>query len=117
MILGFMTSSVLWTAYGLRMLPDKREVELESRIRLGQVQTLPTMHYLRDLRYRELKDFLSNMAKQHPEIISVGVRSASGRLIVDVNDHNEHWTCRSTKNQIPITSLLTLFKAIRSLGV
>ena len=91
MILGFMTSSVLWTAYGLRMLPDKREVELESRIRLGQVQTLPTMHYLRDLRYRELKDFLSNMAKQHPEIISVGVRSASGRLIVDVNDHNEHW--------------------------
>lgn len=91
LILGFMTSSVLWSAYGLRMLPDSRLERLQTRMDFGKAQTLTTLHFLESRRHRDLERYLDSMVRLDNEIVSIGVRQPSGRLLIDVNQHNENW--------------------------
>lgn len=91
LILGFMTSSVLWSAYGLRMLPDERVDRIQRRSDFGKAQTVTALHYLQARRYKDLQSYLESMARLDREIVSIGVRQPSGRLLVSIKDHNDHW--------------------------
>lgn len=91
LVLGFMTSSVLWSAYGLRMLPDGHQAKIRHRMDIGRLQTVSTMYLLREHRYRELKLQFEAVKRQYPDIISMGIRQPNGRLLVDVDDHNGQW--------------------------
>lgn len=90
-IMGFMTSSVLWSAYGLRMLPDTRIDRAQSRLDFGKAQTITTLHYLENRRHQDLERYLKSLVRLDRDILSVGVRQPTGRLLIDINDHNQNW--------------------------
>src|SRR5688500_3625501 len=89
--LGCLVSSVLLAAIMLGIVPDRRQVVLDGRAKLGEVIALTAGTAIKAKELRRLEDVLQMVVERHPEVLSAGVRRADGILLTDVGSHSLHW--------------------------
>ena len=104
------TVSLVFCAYYLGLIPSEHKSALEARARICENLAVQ----LASLASRNddvgIKDTVDTVLKRNKEILSIAIRGANGKLLVDSGDHDTIWrepvSGSSTENfvQIPLLS-------------
>lgn len=89
---GLMVATTMWIANTLGWFPNLRQAELDRRLQLANSLALPVSQHLQRQRLPEIESLLKSVLTNHPEFVSVGWRTQTGRLLVDVGQHRSTWT-------------------------
>ncbi len=83
--------SVLLLAMALGIVPDRREAVLEGRSRLCEAMAVNSSVLISRDDMRRLQAILTVLDDRHDDLLSAGVRTASGELVIEVGEHAAHW--------------------------
>jgi PAS domain S-box-containing protein len=94
--------SLLVVARNLDFLPDPDAAAIERRrVVCESVAVECALASQRKEKPEVAATFARSLARRHPDVLSVGIRDASGRLAVDTGDHESHWTGHSDDKSTP----------------
>ena len=83
--------SILLLAMALGIVPDRREAVIEGRSRLCEAMAINSSVLIGRDDLRRLQAILTVLDTRHEEILSAGVRTTSGELLIDIGEHSTHW--------------------------
>lgn len=89
---GLMVATTMWIANTLGWFPNLRQAELDRRLQLANSLALPVSQHLQRQRLPEIESLLKSVLTNHPEFLSIGWRTQTGRLLVDVGQHRTNWS-------------------------
>jgi diguanylate cyclase (GGDEF)-like protein len=102
------TVSLMFLAQSLGLIPSaqNRAMEIRAKISENLAVQLASLASINDV--AAIKDTINSILARNSEIISVGIRSADGKLLVDSGKHHDFWREQidglSTENfvQVPL---------------
>ena len=106
--LVFVTCSILVTLDLLGLMPRQSDALVESRVRLCEQLAAQAAASADRNDLASIRVSLQVAVRRNPDVISAGLRSASGRLLVAAGDHRMHWDpdkadrSRATHAEVPI---------------
>jgi len=104
--LVFLTSTIVVLADFLGLTPDPKRAELDARMKLVETITVQAAEEMEQGNVDHVRRILAGAAARNAEILSVGLRSAEGALLIELNNHGQHWTLtpkeHSTAEQIQV---------------
>ena len=89
--LACLSLSVLLVARTLGLIPDTRTAVMEGRARLCEWIAIHASLLAPTGDVRPMKAALKAVKARSDEILSIAIRRADGRLLVEVGDHAENW--------------------------
>ncbi len=91
-LVSLTVSIVLLLDLTLGIMPDR--AELAKRVRQSTAESLAVQvtTLLQEKGQAELVPVLQQVVQRNSEVVSIGLRTADGRLVMDVGDHAQHWT-------------------------
>jgi PAS domain S-box-containing protein len=84
-------SSALLAASFLGLVPDRTGAVRDGRVALAESIAASATAFLGSPDPRRLEDVVRFVQKRNPALLSVGVRSREGRLLVAAGDHARQW--------------------------
>ena len=90
--LAALTVGVILGAAYLGLVPDGETMTLRHRASLAETIAIAASGLIDESQPEALQQTLELLRSRNPELLSVGVRSQQGELLVDVHDHAAHWT-------------------------
>ena len=94
--------SVLLVARNVGLLPDPDAAALARRQAVCEsVSVQCALAAQRKEAPEAAAHFARALARRHPEVLSVGVRDADGRLAADTGDHDSHWAGHAADASTP----------------
>lgn len=84
-------ASSLMMAGSFGLIPDTRKAEMASRARLCETVAIDSMLFATRNDSESMSFSLSTVAKRNSDVESMGVRLASGELLVEVGEHAANW--------------------------
>ncbi len=72
--------------------PNERHSVMSGRASLAETVAIGCSMHLNHRQFEDIKTLLNGLVKRNSDILSAGVRESSGRLVIDVNDHDKRWT-------------------------
>ena len=89
-LVGILTSLLVLAAY-IGIIPDRDSAIRKSRASLAEAVAIhSTMLVMRSEVLRLQKDF-DMLVERNSDLLSLGLRRHSGRILVDTGDHDKHW--------------------------
>ena len=76
---------------GLNLMPDVREAKMDGRIRMCEVLAGEGRAYIQRSDLRRWRAVLQLAVNRDEDLMSAGVRSRKGKMLIEVGDHNENW--------------------------
>ena len=89
--LAALTVGALLTAAYIGLVPDAESLTLRHRASLSETIAITASGLLDEEHPEALQQTLELLAKRNPELLSIGIRSQQGELLVDVHDHAARW--------------------------
>ena len=89
--LGLLTACVVWSAIGLRLVPNPFNQAANERGKLCQSVAITAQHFANDENALALERYLGEIFESNPSLKSIGVRKSNGELEISVGPHNESW--------------------------
>ena len=93
--LAALTVGVQFGASYLDLIPDSEAQSRRYRGALAETIALTSAGQIDEARPEVLQEALAFVAQRNPELLSIGVRAADGKLLVDVGQHGELWTAKA----------------------
>ncbi|HEX7439325.1 MAG TPA: ATP-binding protein [Caldimonas sp.] len=90
--LAGLTAVVLLGATYLGLIPDAEAMTRQHRVALSETVAIAVSGLIDEAQPEALKETLEFLGKRNPGLLSIGVRSQDGALLVDVQDHAAHWS-------------------------
>ena len=101
-----LVSSALLAASFLGLVPDRAGAVREGRVALAESIAASSTAFLSSSDPRRLEDVVRFVQKRNPSLLSVGLRSREGRLLVAAGDHARQWqpmdSARAADSQIMV---------------
>jgi PAS domain S-box-containing protein len=100
--------SVLFVSMLLGVIPDERNARIKGRETLCEVIAISGSQLVSQRETKRLDTMLRLILDRNAEIVSAGVRRASGELSIDINHHKANWrplagdVSTETQVQVPI---------------
>ncbi len=82
---------ILMGASYLGLVPDGHALVRQHRVALAETLALTASALLDEEQPEALRDTLAFLRERNPDLLSLGIRSQGGALLVDVNAHADHW--------------------------
>jgi PAS domain S-box-containing protein len=102
--LAALTVGVLCTATWLGLVPDAESLTRRHRASLAETFAITVSGLIDETQADSLRETLAFMRSRNPGLLSIGVRAQDGTLLVDVDQHAEHWSpgvhARSTDSEL-----------------
>ena len=89
--LAGLSVGVLMTAGYLNLIPDAEALVRQHRAALAEIIAITASSVLDEAQPEALSETLEFMRSRNPGLLSIGVRSMDGLLLVDLRDHGTHW--------------------------
>ena len=86
-----LVSTVLLAASFFGLLPDRNAAVRDGRVALAESLAASSTAILNSADPRPLDDVLRFVQKRNADLLSVGLRSREGKLVVAVGDHQRQW--------------------------
>ena len=93
--------SILLTATGLGLVPDRERAITDGRKALCEAIAIPFSLAARDGDFEAIRVATLALVERDPEILSAGVRKADGTLMVEAGGHRVHWGHQPGKYSTP----------------
>ena len=90
--LAALTVSVLLAAGYLGLIPDAESLTRQHRAAVAESIAITVSAMLDEARTSELTDTLEFLRNRNPGMESIGVRTLSGELILDIHNHGGQWS-------------------------
>ena len=104
--LGALAVGVTLLAGFLTLIPDGEAMTREHRAAVAETIAITTSSVMDTAAPETLADTLAFMAGRNKDLLSIGVRTLAGPLLVDIHDHEKNWTPlpgdKSTDAQITV---------------
>ncbi|MCP4486986.1 MAG: diguanylate cyclase [Gammaproteobacteria bacterium] len=106
--LVLLTSCILLSAELFGYTPHEEQFLLDSRIKISEAIALQMSVLVPDQDINKIQKLIRLIIKRNPDVLSAGIRLASGKLVFDSTNHAELWgdysssTSTSTHVFIPI---------------
>ncbi len=88
---AFLVVSLMLTAYYLNLVPDRDSAIRDGRVALAESIAATASMKFSDKDTGEVQAVLSLVVERNDDILSAGLRRTDGTLIIDINEHNNHW--------------------------
>jgi PAS domain S-box-containing protein len=86
-----LVSTVLLAASFFGLVPDRQSAIRDGRVALAESLAASSTAILNSADPRPLQDVLRFVQKRNPDLLSVGLRSREGKLVLAAGDHDRHW--------------------------
>ncbi len=97
-----LTLSVIYAAQLLGVYPDPSKPILEGRLRLCRSIGAHCADVVgRPDGIKSLESYLPLLISKNPEVVSAGIRSANGELLVQTGDHESNWQATESEESTP----------------
>ncbi len=104
--LAALTVSVVLAATYLGLVPDAETATRQHRAALSETIAITISGLLDESQPQALQETLEFLRERNPGLLSIGVRSHGGSLLIDVNGHSSQWQAgnglASTDSQIVV---------------
>jgi PAS domain S-box-containing protein len=101
-----LVSSALLAASFLGLVPDRESAVRQGRVALAESIAAASTAILSSPDPRPLEGVLRFVQKRNESLLSIGLRSQDGKLVLAVGDHARHWvpidSARATDSQIQV---------------
>lgn len=108
--LSMLTISLLLMSEFLGFIPDTKAAEIQSRKVITESVALIVSNQVlqqRNVNIVDLENLFSTIIKRNPSIISAAVRNIEGEFLVNIGEHDKHWSLEpgksSTSTQLQIS--------------
>ena len=109
--MGFSALSLLLLngALWLGFIPDRNAIMMQQRKSVAESMAISYSGMAQLGTAAQVQPVLEEMAHRTPGLLSVGVRGADGKLLIQIGDHEANWTNRSgmqsteTEMKVPLT--------------
>jgi PAS domain S-box-containing protein len=91
MALVCIQSSVLILASVVGLIPDRRAITMDGRVRLCESIAINCSYLISINQTRQLPNILERIAERNSELLSLGLRKADGKLLVELGEHQSAW--------------------------
>lgn len=89
--LVLLTVCLLLSAEILGLAPQESNIRIESRINISEALALQMSVLIPDEDIKKIQKLIRFIVKRNPDILSAGIRKASGQLIFQSANHEELW--------------------------
>lgn len=89
--LSALSLSLLFLAYGLGLIPDPETLSLDSRASLAKALGVEAAAAVESDRPKQFEHVARQVIESGSDLVSAGLRNASGDLVADVGEHATHW--------------------------
>src|SRR5689334_9731274 len=86
-----LVSTVLLAASFFGLVPDRHGAIRDGRVALAESLAASSTAILNSADPRPLEDVLRFVQKRNADLLSVGLRSRDGKLVIAVGDHQRQW--------------------------
>ena len=98
---------ILLGANMLGLLPDQNSLQIRQRTLIAESVSVTSSILVGEGSIEKLTGFMELAVSTHPDLESVGVRAADGRLLVSTSDHQGFWPVNQSHNterylQVPL---------------
>ena len=104
--LAALTVGVIFCAAYIGLVPDREEMTLRHRASLAETIAIAASGVIDESQPEALQQTLELLRARNPGLLSIGVRSQQGALLVDVQGHAARWPAgpheRSTSNELVV---------------
>ncbi len=90
--LAALTVSVLLGATYLGLIPDVEALQRQQRAALAETLAVTTSALLDESQPEALQETLEFLRQRNPGLLSLGLRSQQGALLIDLQQHAAHWS-------------------------
>ena len=90
--LAALAVGVVLAASYLHLIPDGEAMQRQHRASLAETIAITVSSVLDEQQADALADTLAFIADRNPDLLSIGVRSTTGQLLLDIRDHAGVWT-------------------------
>ena len=103
------TVSLLLLASLLGFFPDRRSAVVDGRMRLCESLAINFSTMASHADVGTMQKSFQAVADRHPEILSMGVRRASGTLLLEINEHQHLWTLNAESKSTDSELIVPVF--------
>lgn len=107
--LVMLTVAMLFTSEFLGLLPDTKSAELQSRRVIIESLAVQLSTDLTDQQLHGVKDALRSVVERNTNILSGGIRTHAGGLLVEFGGHKKHWTLQPQDKSTPTQIQVSIF--------
>ncbi len=103
-----LTISLIFIAYALGFFPNEEKAALQARANISEALAIQLANLAGRNESDTIKDTIDAVVSRDPDVLSIAVRGADGKLLVASSDHDSRWTERAdgkstaTQVQIPL---------------
>ena len=90
--LAALAVGVVLAATYLHLIPDGEALQRQHRASLAETIAITVSSVLDEEQAEALADTLAFIADRSPDLLSIGVRAATGQLLLDIRNHAASWT-------------------------
>ncbi len=95
--IALITACVIWTAIGLRLVPDSRQPVIEQRVSLCESLSIYTAWFARTNQRAGLETLVNEFGRRNANIASIGIYR-NNKQIADYRNHASHWIGNTEKS-------------------
>ncbi len=108
--LAILTCAIIVVLDLLGMVPEPRDVALESRLHLVETLAAQTTPAIANDDFASIRAVLLVAVRRNEEVLSAGLRGATGRLIVSAGDHRQLWDPEDEEHSTPSHVRVPIYK-------
>lgn len=108
--LVFLTTSILFIAEAIGLIPDVRTEKLEARKKYTEALAIQTARTAESGQIGGIKKIFSQIAQRNDDVQSISIRMSNGTPLILIGEHQKYWTLKpgvpstSSQMQVPIYS-------------
>jgi diguanylate cyclase (GGDEF)-like protein/PAS domain S-box-containing protein len=96
--LVLLTTCILLSSEMLGFTPNEDKYLLDARAKISESLAIQFSVLVPDQDIKKIQKLIRYIVKRNPDILTAGIRMASGRLIYQSNNHDELWEAHDEKN-------------------
>lgn len=104
--LAALAVSVIYAATFLGLIPDTAELSRQHRASLAETIAIAASGLFNEEQPEALAEILEFIRNRNPDLLSIGIRTPEGSLLIDIGEHDTHWSPgpheQSTENELVI---------------
>ena len=86
-----MTISLIFIAYSFGLVPNESNAALEARARISENLAVQLANLAGRNDVAAIKETIETVVGRNGDIVSMAIRNAEGKVLVDTGSHNVHW--------------------------
>ena len=99
--LAGLTVSLVLSSYVLGFIPDEQKFELDTRAKISEALAIQLSNAASRNDVTSVRETIVSIVKRNKSVISIGLRRATGKLLIAAGDHKRHWIVSKDHRSTP----------------